>query len=367
MKSSGLTNLNDVVDDIDAKQLELSAKLQQFQGMDPSPCRELSSLPSLPSLAGVNNSLDAFSSSLVEFGTAINNLKASCDGLAHNLEYGRNFIELHVKQYISALVFVVIAGAATASCVGIIGLFCKRPRLMGCSLLLTNAIAIIFIILVASQLAMSVMLADFCIAPANNTLRLADRFLPASSTSFAPYDVASFYVRCTAQTNAMLENPVDRSLANASARTFEAQKKILDVLFELNNATNNATGIPSSAQDLVQQCNQSIGGLPGNLSVVNQTITKLRHEILCTNVHPTYVAVIEDAACDDMLKGFYRMWTVLAAAGVLYLLSLFVLTFVRAGMRALERDDLLDEVGTARAPLLGGTGGRRGSNNNFVP
>ena len=124
---------------------------------------------------------------------------------------------MHVKQYVSALVFVVIAARWRLPVSVSLGCFAS-VHVLGLFAALTNAIAILFIILVASQLAMSVMLADFCMAPANNTLKLADRYLPEGNGPYAR-DVASFYIICTAQTNATVENPVDRSLASASAHS----------------------------------------------------------------------------------------------------------------------------------------------------
>jgi len=239
-----------------------------------------------------------------------------------------NFINLFADEFLlyikMGLAFV--AGVASVTFLfNVAGNLCRSSLLLNFSSFLSVSLFALYSVLVALEMALSVLFADFCDYGPNEAVN--DFTSNAASLSGRPGGVINFYTTCTGI------NPLDTHL-NKTATALAVIRNVTDEAIRHDNCTN-----PAALQTL---------STTGAAAAV--TSSNLLAEQACPRLQGFYLDLADNSICDSMIQGLFELWAVHVTAAALLYAAMYFTSHVKQKCKILI---LMDEEGAVKAIPLG--------------
>merc|ERR1712166_636235 len=261
--------------------------------------------------------------SITEAATA---LKDIADGQGDKVRSIKKTLTEDGPPMLDAMVMATVALFVPWTLFGLIGvgLGSKAPRISDCFLNAVAALGLLILwivaIMIAIELAIGVMFADFCFAdPLESMATLV-------SMKFTKGDekekLMHFFLDCTGTVagNRGLGNAF--SPANADITSAELMSESLLVLSE------GVSGSSCAASTMDMLTAAGTGAIP----LCRDALATVKTQFSCENVNPLFVSLTHDAICTDAVSGLLSLFNTQVVAGVFMLFTLHYASFVRPYM-----------------------------------
>jgi len=202
-----------------------------------------------------------------------------------------------------------------------VGLGSKAPRMSDCFLNVVAALGLLLMwivaILLAVELAVGVLLSDFCFEdPLVAMKSLVDQHMSGTQA-----DMMNFYLDCADGKgnayNTLLE-PIDDAVMTAET---------------LRTLTEGVAGTSCSNVTMQKLYLPDTGAL----SLVDGAIASVKTTMACETINPLLVSVTHDAICTDVIGGLLALFNTQVVAAVFMLFTLHFASFVRPYMNKKEK------------------------------
>jgi len=252
-----------------------------------------------------------------------------------------NIFDEQVPGYVGYLLGFAAGLAVLTSLTATLGIACKSSGILNLSSLLSIFLYLLLILLVALELTLSVMFADFCHYGPNAAIQdMANRQFSGEAR-----DTVAFYTTCTGT------NPLDTHLGTA-VRELDS---IHSVLAQVNSGSNsNTTCAEYGAIGVISKTYtagvETTAMMAGPVDDTDANFPGAYKGQSCQGINEPYVHLVETALCSEAVTGLWELWSVhLAAACVLYI-CMFFTSHVKQKCKVLV---LMDEEGAVKAIPLG--------------
>jgi len=199
-----------------------------------------------------------------------------------------------------------------------VGLGSKAPKMSDCFLNAVAALGLLLMwiiaIMIAIELALGVLLSDFCFNdPLVAMTSLIDQNMDAKTA-----DLATFFLDC-ADGKGNSFNPIDKDVTQAML-TAEALMTLTKGVAgdSCSNATMQMLYMPVTGA--IPMCDAALATVQANLA--------------CESINPLFVSLTHDALCTDAVSGLLALFNTHVVAGVFMLFTLHYASFVRPYMNS---------------------------------
>jgi len=223
---------------------------------------------------------------------------------------------------LDALVMATIALFVPWTLFGLIGvgLGSKAPKMSDCFLNVVAALGLLIMwiiaIMLAIELAIGVLLSDFCFSdPLVAMTSLIDQNMDGDQAK-----LLSFYMDCDegrGNKGSLLEAPVVGA---------QLMMETLGVL------TEGVSGTSCSALTMNILTAPDTGGI----ALAAAALSTVKQQLSCQNMNPLFVSLTHDAICENAVTGLLSLFNTQVVAGVFMLFTLHYASFVRPYMNTKE-------------------------------
>jgi hypothetical protein len=251
------------------------------------------------------------------FSEAANAVGGKLDGLSDSVREMQNTMTDSGSTLVDAAVAAITALFVLVAFLGILGTVTGSRTILGFANFLGVIILIVMTILIAVELTLSVVLADFCgmgTGPNHNMIALANETMGGEGQT-DNLEIFTYYVTCEGT------NPLGQPLSD--------MKDFADII-SMQTRGLGTVYLPNP----IARCNNDhmikfYSPTDGINKDIQATLMKIETSVGCSAITPILVKVTHDAICDSLVSGLYSLWMAQAVASFFLLISLVYAAFVR--------------------------------------